>query len=83
MPNIDHVGVNDKGRRVGEDNPNATLTDHEVDLLLEMRDSTNPPMGYRKLARAFDISKSQARNIVKGDQRAQRAVRFKPRCTRP
>lgn len=83
MPNIDLVGVNEKGRRVGEDNPNAVLTDHEVELLLEMRDSTVPPMGYRKLAKAFDISKSQARNIVKGTQRAHQAARFKPRCTRP
>jgi len=72
---IDLVAVNDKGRRVGEDHPNATLTDHEVDLLLELRESEG--WGYRRLAKRFDICKSQARNIVKGRQRIQQPARYK------
>lgn len=78
MPNIDLVGVNEKGRRVGEDHPNATLTDHDVEMLLELRETEN--WGYRRLAKHFDISKSQVRRIVKGTHRAQQAARFKPRC---
>lgn len=81
MPKIDQVGVNERGRRIGEDNPNATLTDHEVDLLLELRETEG--WGYRRLAKHFDISKSQARRIVKGQHRGQQAARFKPRCPRP
>lgn len=36
MPKL--VKVNDHGRRIGEDHPRAILTDHEVELLLELLD---------------------------------------------
>lgn len=36
MPRL--VKVNDHGRRIGEDHPRAVLTDHEVDLLMELLD---------------------------------------------
>lgn len=32
MPKL--VKINERGRRIGESHPRATLTDHEVDLLL-------------------------------------------------
>ncbi|MDZ7918501.1 hypothetical protein [Rhodoferax sp.] len=68
------VGVNDIGRRVGDSHPNAKLTDHEVDLLLSLRDEGWP---YSKLATKFEISKSQARNICKGLKRCQIPARYK------
>lgn len=30
------VKINEKGRRIGESHPRAILTDHEVDLLMEL-----------------------------------------------
>lgn len=72
MPKL--IGVNGRGNRIGEDHPCARLTDHEVALLLEMREQG---WGYKRLAVAFEISKSQARRIVKGEQRAQHAVRYR------
>lgn len=68
------VGVNELGRRIGEDHVNARLTNAEVDLLLELRDLG---MSYRELGEKFDISKSGARKICKGQNRCQRATRFK------
>lgn len=70
------VGVNDLGLRVGEDHVNARLTNAEVDLLLELWDEGNG-MSYRELADKFDISKSGARKICKGQTRCQRATRYK------
>lgn len=75
--------ANEQGLRIGEDHPNARLSDHEVDLLLELHEAG---YGYGRLARKFDISKSQARNICKGHQRSQvvrRWVAAPPRRFRP
>lgn len=74
------IGVNNAGRRVGEYHPLAILSDHDVELLIGLRDSDPVLWSYSKLAVKFDISKSQARNIIKGRQRAQRAERYKT-CT--
>lgn len=68
------VGVNELGRRIGEDHVNARLTNSEVDLLLELREAG---MSYRELGEKFDISKSGARKICKGQNRCQRATRYK------
>jgi len=62
------VAVNEKNQPIGEDHPSAKLTDHEVDLLIEMHEDN---VGYRKLSQMFEISKSQVRNICKGIKRAQ------------
>lgn len=67
------VGVNDKGQRVGEHHPQAKLTDREVDLMLELHEAG---WGYGRLAKLFDISKSQVRNICLGRKR-QMAVEFR------
>ena len=32
------VAVNDAGLRIGEDHPQARYTNHEIDLVLELRD---------------------------------------------
>lgn len=42
------VKVNEAGRRVGESHPRAVLTDHEVDLLLELLDYREEQIEKRK-----------------------------------
>lgn len=66
--------VNEKGLRVGEDHPRASLANHEVDLLLELRADG---MSYGALAKKFDVSKSCAAKICRGENRAQVAAGFK------
>lgn len=65
------VGVNEKGARVGEDHPRATLTDHDVELMRQMHEQEG--IGYKRLAKMFDTSVAQARNICLYRQRAQTA----------
>lgn len=68
------VAVNDKGQRIGESHPRAVLTDHEVDLLLELHSQ-----GYTLawLAGKFEISRFHVWRIVTGRKRGQTAARFK------
>ena len=68
------VAVNEKGQRIGEDHPRAVLTDHEVDLLLELKAE-----GYSLawLAAKFEISRFHAWRIVTGRKRSQTPARFK------
>lgn len=68
------VGVNERGLRLGEDHRNARLTNSEVDLLLALRDEG---WSYQALADKFDLSKSGARKICKGQNRCQSPVRYK------
>lgn len=52
----------------------AKLTDHDVDLIRELHDEG---LGYRKIAKKFEISPSAVRHIVKCTQRFLIPVRFK------
>lgn len=63
-----NVGVNERGLRVGQDHQNAKLTDAEVELLLRFRAEG---WGYKRLAAAFELSKSQVRRICSGLSRHQ------------
>ena len=69
------VAVNAGGYRIGEDHPNARLTNHEVELMIELYEEGHHSL--RQLAKVFDISKSQVRNIVKGLKRAQLPESYK------
>lgn len=62
------VALNENGRRIGESHPRAKLLDHEVELLLALRDEG---MSYSKLAEKFDMSKSGVRWICVGRWRSQ------------
>ncbi|MCY1201815.1 hypothetical protein D9M72_132860 [compost metagenome] len=73
MPRI--VGMNEHGWRVGEDHPKATLTDHDVELMRQMHEQEG--VGYKRLAKMFDASVAQARNICLYRQRAQTACGWK------
>lgn len=70
----DWVAVNDRGLVIGESHPRAVLTDHEVELLLELRDQ-----GFTLswLAAKFEVSKSCAAKICRGEHRAQIAAWFR------
>lgn len=68
------VAVNEKGCRIGQDNPAAVLTDHEVDIVFELREEG---WGYGRIAKKMEVSKSLIRDIVKGTARFQHAVSYK------
>ena len=76
--------VNAGGLPIGEDHPRAKLCNHDVDLILDLRAEVKPNgdhvWSYGALARMFDCSKSQIRNIVLGRQRAQNPDHYTP-CT--
>lgn len=75
------VAVNDRGLRIGESHPRAVLTDHEVDLLLELRAEVDakgaPKYSLSWLAAKFEIHKGTAAKIVSGQRRGQVTDRFK------
>lgn len=66
--------VNERGQLIGESHPGAVLTNHEVDLLLELR-ADGYSMGW--LAKKFEVSKSCVAKIVWGQRRGQVVTRFK------
>lgn len=69
------VALNERGNvRIGEDHPRAQLTDHEVRLVLAMRESG---MRYEDIAAAMEVSKSTVAMICRGERRCQVAVRWK------
>lgn len=76
------VYLNARGNRVGESNPRAVLSDHEVDLLLQLRaeidtDTGRPKYAYSWLAAKFDCSKSAVQDYCTGRRRAQIPAKVK------
>lgn len=69
------VGLNDKGFRIGEDHPQAKLTDQHVDVIRELHESGT--MGYLRIARIFKVSKNAIKKIVTCESRWQTATKFK------
>lgn len=65
------VLVNDRGRPIGQDHARAKLTNHEVDLMRDLREGG---MEYRELAAKFEVSLSTAHNICSGKRRGHTAV---------
>lgn len=62
------------GTRFGEDNPNAKLTDSEVDLIRALyaevpAPGTKPFWTVKTLAHKFEISERQIHHILKGTRR--------------
>lgn len=62
----------DEGRRIGETHHKAVLSDHEVQLLLELREEGKT---YSWLAMKFEISKMTVRSICRGRTRGIAAAR--------
>lgn len=69
------IAINERGHRIGEDRAGAKLTNHEVELLLAMREAEG--LGYGQLAALFEISKSSARDLIKGRRRNQTPAGWK------
>ncbi|RUR69060.1 hypothetical protein EJP67_18540 [Variovorax guangxiensis] len=64
----------ESGNRIGESNPAAILSDHEVELMLELRRETGPDgrpaHSYLWLAEKFEVSRETVRSICTGRRRA-------------
>lgn len=73
------VALNENGRRIGEDHPNAKLSNHDVDLILELRERYR--LSYRELAAKFEVSKSHVRYICKQRWRSQCAMGYRTLTT--
>lgn len=60
------ISISDKGKRCGQSHGQAKLTDHEVELMRKLHESG---YGYKRLAKLFEISRSQAMRIVRYERR--------------
>lgn len=69
------VLVNDAGLRVGESHPRAVLTDHEVQLMLALREEDAKQWTYKALAETFEVSVHCVASILTGRRRGQPAYR--------
>ena len=72
--NAEMVGVNKKNYRVGVSHHRAKITDHEVDLIRQLRDEG---MMCREIAEKFEIGESTVWDIVKCKTRAQYPARWR------
>lgn len=68
------VALNDGGYRIGETHHRAVLTDHEVDLLRELREEG---FSYDWLAEKFEISIWTVGRICRYERRAQTPARYR------
>lgn len=69
------VGISESGSRVGETHHRSRLTDHDVDLIRELREDHG--LTYQALAEKFECSKSTIRDICRYRRRWQRPVSWK------
>ena len=68
------VGVNERGRPVGQDHWNAKLTDRECELIRSLHEEG---YGYGWLAEKFGVAKSTIQDIVTYRRRGQWSVRVR------
>lgn len=61
--------VNDAGLRIGEDHPNAKLTDAEVELIRSLHEDDG--MTYETLAEKFEVSRWAIGRICRYERRGQ------------
>lgn len=67
-----YIATNEKGYRIGQDHPNAKLTDIEVAALIRDRGPEGAPtMSLAKLADKYGMSKSGVKGIVDANRRSQ------------
>ena len=69
------VAVNDAGLRIGEDHPNAKLTDAEVERIRSLHEDDG--LSYSTLAEKFEISKGAVAKICRYERRGQFVADFK------
>lgn len=68
------VRVTERGNRTGESNPAARLSDHEVELLLAIRQQDGKSYGW--LAKKFECSKSAVQGYCTGRRRGLQPIRL-------
>lgn len=68
------LAVNDRGYVIGEQHHRAKLTDHEVELVLEL---LTDGMSKSEVARKMEVSRRLVRDIWAGRRRAQMAVNWR------
>jgi hypothetical protein len=61
------VALNDQGRRVGETHPRAKLTNHDIDLMFELREQHG--LSVAEIAAKFEISRRHAGRILSSQSR--------------
>lgn len=68
------IAVNERGLAIGESHPRAVLTNHEVEMLLELRAEG---FSYSWLAKKFEVAKGTVAKICRGERRGQYPVAFR------
>jgi hypothetical protein len=63
-----NVKVNEQGRRIGESHQNTSLSDHDVELILALRDEG---LTLSEIAEKFEVTKGCVWKIVHGHRRGQ------------
>jgi len=80
---INTVGVNEHGQRIGEYHPRARLSDEDVIAMLNLIDDLideegrKPMEAYRLAAEKFEITVQHVKNIRAGQRRCQTIARYK------
>ena len=74
------VAVNERGSVVGQDHPRAKLTDHDVDLVFELREDG---MSIGRIAKAMEVSKGCIAHILAGRTRTHVVARWVVSLRRP
>lgn len=73
------LAVNDRGYVIGEQHHRAKLTDHEVDLVLQLLDEG---VSERVVAAKFEVSRRTIRDYKRGSLRSQIASGWKKRAVK-
>lgn len=69
------VAINEKGRRIGDSHQRSRISNHDVDLMRELREEHR--LSYKELAEKFDVSESLVKQICNYRIRSQTPVRWK------
>lgn len=60
----------DSGRVTGQGHPRAKLTDADIDMIRALHEDGDSPLGYRQIARKFEVSVRTVRSICAYKRRA-------------
>jgi len=69
------VAVNEQGYRIGISHHNARIPDEIIDQIRDLHEDLG--IGYRKLAKQFNLTRSAVQKICNYERRAQTPDRWK------
>lgn len=69
-----YVAVNDAGLRIGEDHPQAKLSDRDVEMIRELHEEG---FSYPSLARKFEVAVVTIGRICRYERRAQTTAAYR------